>query len=572
MDGKALDHILHRARAVWLAADPRRRTTLVLGAAVFTALLYLLVRTALAPNMALLYSGLEGSAANGVIEGLERQGLAYEVRGDAIYVPASERDRARIRLAGEGLPAAGAAGYELLDNLSGFGTTAEMFDAAYWRAKEGELARTLLASQQVVRARVHIAQSRRRPFEPPTPVTASVTVTTSSGALNKSQAEAVRHLVASAVAGLSVHDVAVIDQDRGVVLKSGDQEGETSIAQDADSQAEALRTRITRLLEARVGQGAAIVEVSVDTARASETVRQRILDPQGKIAIHTETEESADSANGSADSVTVASNLPDGDVEGGADSSTRQTSRTRERTNYEVSETVRETVEPPGAIKRISVAVLLDGVRSIAESGEETWSPRSAEEIAALEALVRSAIGFSEERGDAVTIQSLEMAAPEFEGTESPSVVSNFLSLYGGLLAQVAALAAAAAAVGLFVLRPILSGAPSSAQAQLAAPDEGEASESEVEVLEPEGSGEGVDSSFDASSDQSAMDADDFGFGDAGGFGGAPVMLPSAIGDEADLRARIEAAVTANPERAIEVVREWLDGKEDAKPHDRMVA
>lgn len=567
-----MDQILRRARDIWLAADTRRRTTLALGGAAFAALLYLLIRTALTPNMALLYSGLEGSAANGVIEGLERQGLPYEVRGDAIYVPASERDKARIRLAGEGLPAAGAAGYELLDNLSGFGTTAEMFDAAYWRAKEGELARTLLASQQVVRARVHIAQSRRRPFEPATPVTASATVTTSNGALSKPQAEAIRHLVASAVAGLSVHDVAVIDQDRGVVLKSGDQEGETSIAEDADSQAEALRARITRLLEARVGHGAAIVEVSVDTARASETIRQRILDPQGKIAIHTETEESADSANGSADSVTVASNLPDGDVEGGADSSSRQTSRTRERTNYEVSETVRETVEPPGAIKRISVAVLLDGVRVVGEDGVESWSPRPAEELAALEALVRSAIGFSEERGDAVTIQSLEIAAPEFEGTEAPSAVSNFLSLYGGLLAQVAALTVAAAAVGLFVLRPILSGATPGVQPQLAAPAETETLESGAEILEPEESTLASDGSTDDLSDGAVADADDFGFGDVGGFGGGPVALPGMIGDEADLRGRIEAAVSANPERAIEVVREWLDGKGDSKPVDRMVA
>ena len=574
-----MDQIIGKLGAIWRSADPRRRITMLAGAAAFALILVFLIRAATTPSMALLYSGLESSAANGVIEGLERQGLAYEVRGDAIYVAASERDRARIRLAGEGLPAAGAAGYELLDGLSGFGTTSEMFDAAYWRAKEGELARTVLASQHVVRARVHIAQSRRRPFETPTPVTASVTVTTSSGEMSRSQAEAIRHLVGSAVAGLSNSDVAVIDQERGVILKAGDQDGETNIAEDAAAQAEALRLKVTRLLEARVGVGAVTVEVAVDTARDSETVRERILDPNGKIAVHTDKEESADNASGSADAVTVASNLPAGDVEGGGDSSTRQATKSRERTNFEVSETVRETVSPPGRIERISVAVLVDGIRDPV-SGD--WAPRSAEELDALNGLVKSAIGFSEARGDAVTLETLEFSKAPLEGEAAGSGVGALLAANAGLFAQVAALAIAALAIGLFVLKPILA-APASGAPALAPPeddgliiDAAAVSDTGEDAYPAEADGEvdpgmaGFGAGEEAIEDVAIGGGGDFGFEPLGGFGGG--MVAASAEDGSGIRAQVEAAIASHPERAIEILQEWLDEGRVAPEAERVGA
>ncbi|MEO1611088.1 MAG: flagellar M-ring protein FliF C-terminal domain-containing protein [Pseudomonadota bacterium] len=510
-----------------------------------------------------------------MIEGLERQGLAYEVRGDAIYVPASERDRARIRLAGEGLPAAGAAGYELLDGLSGFGTTTEMFDAAYWRAKEGELARTILASQQVVRARVHIAQSRRRPFEPPTPVTASVTVTTSTGALTRQQAEAIRHLVGSAIAGLALQDVAVIDQERGVVLKAGDQEGDTSLADDAATQSEALRLKVTRLLEARVGPGAAIVEVAVDTARDSETIRERILDPNGKIAVSTDTEESAGSSNGSADAVTVASNLPAGDVEGGAGDSSSQTSRTRARTNFEVSETVRERVSPPGRVMRITVAAMIDGVREAGPDGQPVWRPRDADELAALKTLIETAIGYSEERGDSVEIRSLELAPPPEAGEGAPSAIGAALSARAGSIIQIAALAIAAAIVALFVVRPLLTSVRDAPPAL--APPAGAESEGDLAIASESGLGE-VGAAPDIGSADASFGVDDMeissdggmGFEPMGGFGGGFGADGDGAGES--LRERVQAAIAAEPERASKILSDWLDSSAPTIQRERIGA
>ncbi|MFV0474796.1 MAG: flagellar basal-body MS-ring/collar protein FliF [Pikeienuella sp.] len=442
---------LSRLMLSWGAMEPRRRATLAVGLVGFVLAAGFFLRLVSQPTMALLYSGLDGAAASGVIESLERQGVPYEVRGDAIYAPSDLRDRARITLAGEGLPAAGAAGYELLDGLSGFGTTAEMFDAAYWRAKEGELARTILASHRVVRARVHIAQTKRRPFERATPVTASVTVSTSSGGLNRRQAEAIRYLVASAVSGLSLENVAVIDQENGVVLRSGETGEETAIGDDPDARARALEESVMRLLEARVGAGAAVVEVALETRRESETLRQRLIDPESRVAIHTDTEESSDNADGASGAVTVASNLPDGDVEGG-DKSRREAARTREKVNFDVSETVRETVTPPGAINRMTVAVMVDGVRS-----EEGWAPRPAEELETLRLLVETAVGYDEARGDRVTIETMEFSAQPALGTAAESGFVDLIAANAMSLIQIATLAIVALMLGLFVVRPVLS-------------------------------------------------------------------------------------------------------------------
>ncbi len=166
---------------LWANLGNRRRA-IVIGATVAMFLAVLgLARMAGSTNMALLYSGLDGRSAGDVIAALDAQSASYEVRGTAIYVDESLRDNLRMVLAGQGLPATGGTGYELLDSLSGFGTTSQMFDAAYWRAKEGELARTVLALPEVKSARVHIAQAPTQLFQDQGKPTASLTVVTATG-------------------------------------------------------------------------------------------------------------------------------------------------------------------------------------------------------------------------------------------------------------------------------------------------------------------------------------------------------------------------------------------------------
>ena len=157
---------MQQIATVFERMDNRRR--IVLGLAVLAVLvsLWTLFRMATAPTMTLLYAGLEPGAAGEVVRSLEQRGVAYDVRGGSVFVDSTQRDELRLTLASEGLPANGGKGYELLDALNGFGTTSQMFDAAYWRAKEGELARTIVASRHITQARVHIANADSSPFSP----------------------------------------------------------------------------------------------------------------------------------------------------------------------------------------------------------------------------------------------------------------------------------------------------------------------------------------------------------------------------------------------------------------------
>lgn len=439
----------------WSGLDLGRRVVLVLAAAAILAAIYGIGRLATAPSMTLLYSGLDAAAAGEVVRALEERRVPFEVRGEAIYVAADMRDATRMALAAEGLPASGTAGYELLDGLSGFGTTSQMFDAAYWRAKEGELARTITASANIRAARVHIANPSPQPFARISTATAAVTVTMARGALDASQARAIRYLVSSAVAGLAPDAVSVIDSASGVVLASGEADPEGKPEGEPGARAEVLKRNVEQLLEARVGPGRAVVQVAVDTDMQSQTITERVIDPESRTAISSEVEQSRESQTGRNPGVTVASNLPDGDI-GEAGDSARETSQSRERTNFEISETRRERVIRPGEVKRISVAVLVDGITTTDAAGEAVWEPRPEAELAQLRELVQSAIGFDESRGDVVTIRSMQFSAPFADGSAVERSAESFLSRHGALIAQLGILAAILLALLLFVVRPML--------------------------------------------------------------------------------------------------------------------
>lgn len=446
--------MVDRLTAIWTGLDTRRRAFLVGTVAALAVIGIILARLVMAPSYALLYSGLDPAAAGQVVAAIENQSVPYRVQGDSIFVDVTQRDALRMSLAGEGLPANGAAGYELLDTLSGFGTTSQMFDAAYWRAKEGELARTILSSPRIRAARVHIANPGSNPFQPARDVTASVALRPAAGGLGPGHAQALRYLVASSVPGLLPENVTVIDADSGQVLGGTDQ---VSPAADATSRAEEYRRAIERLLAARVGEGNAVVQVNVELTTARETILERRIDPESRVMIATETEERSDSAS-DADSgaVTVASNLPEGDAAGGNGQSSSQTSESRERVTFDMSEMQREVEQGPGDIRRISVAVLLNGVETVDANGVMTIEPRSAQEIEALRGLVQSAIGYTAERGDAVTIDSMAFDSGIAAELTAPTLADR-LSVDVGRVIQTMVLAAAALFIAFGLVRPLLS-------------------------------------------------------------------------------------------------------------------
>lgn len=463
---------LTRIKSFWDGLDPRKRIIMGLSAAAIIAAVFGISRVATAPSMALLYSGLDPAAAGEVVAELEADGIPFEIRDGSILVEAGRRDQVRMALAAQGLPAGGPAGYELLDALTGFGTTSQMFDAAYWRAKEGELARTITASTNVRSARVHLANPVAQPFARRTEGSASVTVTMARGTLDPGQAQAIRYLVSSAVTGLAPESVAVLDAARGVVL-AGDEDALAKAALlDPKDRAETLQANIERLLEARVGPGRAIVEVSVDADMESRTVTERVIDPESRVAISSETEESQESSQGGAPGVTVASNLPDGDVEGGGGDSNRSSSQSRERQNYEVSETRSERVILPGQVRKLSVAVMVDGLVTANAEGEPVWEPRPEAEMEVMRELVRSAMGFDAERGDSVTISQLQFTALPEAGSLAEAASGSFLQANGARLAQIGVLGAIVLALIAFVLRPMLSRPQPLALTELTGPRE----------------------------------------------------------------------------------------------------
>jgi len=224
-------------------------------------------------------------------------------------------------------------------------------------------------------------------------------------------------------------------------------------------------------MSARVGPNSYVVEVSVETDRAAETLVQRTLDPNSRIVISTDSEETTreSSNSGAGGAVTVASNLPEGDAGGAGSSSNAQNASTRERINYDVSATEREIKRGPGAIKRISVAVLVDGTTTTNADGGTGWQPRSAEELDALKQLVESAVGFDSARGDTISLQTLQFnqayqQVPEAEFINASGIMDR-LDIQN--LIQVTLLGLVALLLGLFVVRPAFKSGATTAPAAL---------------------------------------------------------------------------------------------------------
>ncbi|NUH66770.1 flagellar M-ring protein FliF [Sulfitobacter sp. S0837] len=536
---------------VWFGLDLRRQITVILATVAMFAAILAMSRMATAPTMTLLYAGLENGAAGDVVRSLEQRGITFEVRGGSIFVDAQERDQLRLTLASEGLPANGNRGYELLDSLTGFGTTSQMFDAAYWRAKEGELARTIVANPHIAMARVHIASTGSNPFQRGVTPKASVSITPTGGAATAAQAKAIRYLVASAVAGLSPEDVAVIDSNGALI-------GQTEDAVPAiggDDKAQVLRDRVQRLLEARVGFGNAVVEVSVDTVTESEAIRETRFDPESRVAISTDTEERTNtSSDAGGGDVTVASNLPDQEG-GGGEGSSSQNNETRERINYEVSETEREIIRAPGAIKRVTVAVLVNEPMVTNEAGEMVAQPRDEAELSALRELVSSAVGYDEARGDIITIKSMPLQNIAPSGTAAGTSLLDRLDLDLMAAIQMAVLAIVTLILGLFVVRPVLSRAPDK--------QAGDVPALPPSMIDP------TDETANTSGLSGDIASNSFDLPDLSELGTADAELPAlaglpSLGGGDEPVDRLRAMIGDRKEETVEILRSWLEDKEES--------
>lgn len=419
----------------------------------------LLVRGAVNEPMALLYSGLEPGNAGEIIEELEKRGVEYDIRGEAIFIAESQRDATRFALARQGLPQQSVRGYELLDDVNGFSVTSEMYNAAYWRAKEGELTRTILAISGVSSARVHIGASLRSGFSRSAPTqTASVTLSTVRD-LTPDQAEAIQYLVALAISGLDPDDVAVIDPEKGLLAGPNvDKMAQPSIV--ADNEASMLEQKIMRLLEARVGAGNARVSVSVDVNRQLQRVSETVIDPQSRVVRNRTSNDVSETNAGASSAVSVSSNLPQGAGDSGGGSSSSMKNST-ESVTYEFNEKRTETEMLPGEIQRISVAVLLNQAQLGIDPAAADADLLAEQAVSDFENLILSGAGLDTARGDTLTVELMPFqVVPVQEMIAAPSMMETLIQTYFWAGLQAVLLGIVVIVLALGVLRPLLTQRP----------------------------------------------------------------------------------------------------------------
>lgn len=376
------------------------------------------------PPMGLLYSGLDLQDSGQIVAKLDGMKIPYELRagGQQIFVPEDQALRLRIAMAQSGLPTGGSVGYEIFDRGDQLGATNFTQSINHLRALEGEIARTIRSIDQVAAVRVHLVLPKREIFsrEQREPSASIVLKLRGTGRLERGQVQAIQNLVAAAVPDLKASRVAIID-DKGTLLARGSDERDDSSASIANvgeirrNIEEKLRHTIETLLERSLGPGNVRAEVTADVDFDRVVTNQESFDPEGQVVRSTQT---TNETNNSTEqdgntTVSVANNLPDsrGQQNGGSKSSSNG-GRTEETINYEISKTVRTQTREGGAIKRLSVAVLVDGVRT-AKDGAREYAPRSEAEIAQITALVRSAIGFDSKRGDTLEVINMPFVTPE---------------------------------------------------------------------------------------------------------------------------------------------------------------
>jgi flagellar M-ring protein FliF len=365
------------------------------------------------PQMTTLFTDLSLEDSSAVIKDLERQSIPFEIRNDGavIMVPKDKVTRLRMKLAEGGLPKGGGVGYEIFDKSDALGTTSFVQNINHLRALEGELARTIRAIDRVQAARVHLVLPERPLFARETPEPSASIVVRVRGALEPQQIRAIRHLVASAVNGLKPQRVSIIDE-AGQLLADG-ASGATDNAVGDERRAafeKRMRNDIEAIVSSVVGAGRARVQLSADFDYNKITQTSDRFDPEGRVLRSSQTREESSVTAENNGQVTVGNELPGNQQNAAAPTARDQSKKTEETNNYEISRTTKTEVTEAGKVNRISVAVLVDGSYVKNEKGELVYQDRSAEQLDRIAALVRSAIGFDQKRGDQVEVVNLRFA------------------------------------------------------------------------------------------------------------------------------------------------------------------
>jgi flagellar M-ring protein FliF len=432
-------------------------------AAVLTAFFLYIAGAITEPPKTILFSGLESRDAAAVTAKLDGMAVKYDVKdGGTILVPADQVTKLRMALAQDNLPAAGV-GYEIFDKSDAFGTTAFVQNINHQRALEGELARSMQTIEGIQAARVHLVVPEHQIFARDDQQPSASVVLKTAGRMDRGQVRAVQHLVAAAVAGLTPDRVAIVD-DRGNLLAGGDDKsGPDALARSQDEDTtnyeNSLRQRIEAIVASVVGAGRVQVQVAADINYNHTQTTEEKYDPDSKVVRSTQTVEqnSSNTSGSGANAVSVANALPGGAnaaTTAPTDQSKDTSGRTEETTNYEISKTVKTSTVDGGDIKKVSVAVVVDGSGDTAAS----YKPRTPEEMNKITALVKSAMGFDAARGDQVQVTNMQFARLEdASGTPAPKPLLGLDSAYWFKIIEAGIMCLTALLIGLFVARPLIN-------------------------------------------------------------------------------------------------------------------
>ena len=370
------------------------------------------------PDLQLLYANLSEKDAAAIVDNLKSQKIPYELsnQGKTIRVPSNQVHEIRLKMASEGLPEGSDVGLEIFDKTS-LGMTDFIQKLNYQRALQGELSRTIQTLNSVDSARVHLVIPKQTLFLREKPKgKASVTIKTKAGrSLNEKQVQGIIHLVSSSVEGITADNVAVVDV-KGNLL-SGAQEGSASAARSSSNyqhkrQVEKeLEKNILAMLEDALGQGMVISRVTADLDFEKNDQTEEIYDPESQVVRSQQTaSESVVGATPTGGVIGVQAQLPAGQNEGGTGTSGQPSKRDKNNSvlNYEINKITRVVSKPTGLVKKLSVAVMINGVMAENDDGEEEYKPRTQEEMDKYLQIVQSAVGYNQERGDQIKVENIQ--------------------------------------------------------------------------------------------------------------------------------------------------------------------
>lgn len=393
-----------------------RKATLVMVALLTMASMLTFVYLTNQEDYRVLFSNLGSEDASNILTKLNERKIPYQLSpsGDIISVPSGKVAEIRLELAAAGLPHGGGVGFEIFDNKS-FGATEFEQQLNYRRALQGELARTINSLDEIQQSRVHIVLPKASLFiEQQKKPTASVTVKLKAGRkLKGSQIDGIGHLVASSVEGLNHDDVMIVDSQGNMLSKN---RGDSNLARLSSSQTEYQRniereiaTKIQTMLENVVGQGKAVARVNADLDFRIMEKTEESYDPESPVV--RSSQKQVDKASG-----------PPAAAGESADAAGGEKEKTDETVNFEINKTTSKTVMPVGEIKKLSIAVLVDGIYTKNDKGAVEFQERAKKELDSFEELVRKSSGFNAERGDQVTVSSMPFNRIEPEtGMADPS-------------------------------------------------------------------------------------------------------------------------------------------------------